>query len=119
MTSRGKRKPRYGFDEIVMPRRLPRTARAAKLTMPSERGRGLGDALLGPMAPLSRRLTAPAVRALMRTPLGPNLSTAIFPQLTSESSAAQSEQGHRVRAEVLHIGSQLTYRLMETDFEAL
>src|SRR5215813_14869328 len=25
MTSRGKRKPRYGFDEIVMPRRLPRT----------------------------------------------------------------------------------------------
>src|SRR5215510_6255405 len=24
MTSRGKRKPRYGFDEIVMPRRLPR-----------------------------------------------------------------------------------------------
>ena len=22
---RGKRKPRYGFDEIVMPRRLPRT----------------------------------------------------------------------------------------------
>ena len=25
MTSRGKRKPRYGFDDIVMPRRLPRT----------------------------------------------------------------------------------------------
>src|SRR5215468_10331292 len=25
MTSRGKRKPRYGFGEIVMPRRLPRT----------------------------------------------------------------------------------------------
>src|SRR5215469_11763030 len=25
MTSRGKRKPRYGFDEIVMPRRLPRS----------------------------------------------------------------------------------------------
>ena len=42
----------------------------------------------------------------MRTPLGPNLSAAIFPELTSESSAAQSEQGYRVRAEVLHIGSQ-------------
>src|SRR5215469_6656034 len=25
MTSRGKRKPRYGFDDIVMPQRLPRT----------------------------------------------------------------------------------------------
>src|SRR5262249_46468747 len=25
MTSRGKRKPRYGFDGIVMPLRLPRT----------------------------------------------------------------------------------------------
>ena len=44
------------------------------------------------------------------TPLGPNLSAAIFPELTSESSAAQSERGHRVRAEVLHIGWQLTHQ---------
>jgi hypothetical protein len=46
------------------------------------------------MAALSRRLTAPGVRAFMWTPLGPNVSAALFPELTSETSAAQWEQGH-------------------------
>ena len=38
------------------------------------------------MAALSRWLTAPRVRAFMRTPVGPNLSAAVFPELTSETS---------------------------------
>jgi hypothetical protein len=48
------------------------------------------------MAALSRRLTAPGVGASMRTPSGPNVSAALFPELTSETSAAQWGQGHRV-----------------------
>ena len=52
---------------------------------------------MGPMAALSRWLTAPRVRAFMRTPVGPNLSAAVFPELTSEHFAAQGEPGHRVR----------------------
>jgi hypothetical protein len=71
------------------------------------------------MAALSRRLTAPGVGASMRTPSGPNVSAALFPELTSETSAAQWGQGHRVRAGVLHMGSQLTHRQRETDFERL
>jgi len=55
----------------------------------------------------------------MRTSLGPNLSAAIFPELSAETSAAQWEQGHRVRAGILHMGSQLTHRWRETDFELL
>jgi hypothetical protein len=35
MTSRGKQKPRYGFDEIVVREGCHGPARAAKLAMPS------------------------------------------------------------------------------------
>jgi hypothetical protein len=47
--------------------RLPKTAGRRQNGRPlSRRGRGLGDALLGPMAALSRRLTAPGVDKICR-----------------------------------------------------
>ena len=48
MTSGGKRKPRYGFGDIVMPRNLPRRGRAANLTVPcSVRSEIVLEAFLG------------------------------------------------------------------------
>ena len=71
------------------------------------------------MAALSRWLTALGVQGVHADPLGPNVSAALFPELTSETSAAQWEQGHRVRAGVLRMDSQFTHRWRETDSERL
>ena len=61
MTSRGKRKPRYGFDEIVMPRRLPRTGTRRQADNAPLRTSKLGSATdserstLGPISSGSRK----------------------------------------------------------------
>src|SRR5262249_49702840 len=44
MTSRGKRKPRYGFDEIVMPRRLPWTGTRRQADNADQRAKTLRTA---------------------------------------------------------------------------